>query len=294
MKSILPVVAVLLFGVVHMSFAQADLQLGARPQGLGGAYVAVANDANAVYWNAAGLGQIDRGEATVMHWALPELNQIVVDYGALVYPVGRGAVGVSWTRQAATLEEGLQNTQSTLSVNTFMLSYGLPLASFVSGGMSLTRTTLDSPVGNGAGLGLEFGLMLRPLETDHWTIGLTAKNIAANLKNESLTPYYIGGTAYRFGTTDSTHNFLVAVDLNTRQDIEGKEGTTVKYAAGLEYRLSTGDYGFAIRGGTGSKNTSFGFGITYHFLSVDYAFVKMKDDLFGNSHKFGVSFFFDR
>ena len=43
------------------SLAQTDLVLGARPQGLGGAYVALADDANGVYWNPAGLTNIGGG-----------------------------------------------------------------------------------------------------------------------------------------------------------------------------------------------------------------------------------------
>ena len=35
-----------------------DLDLGARPLGMGGAFVAVANDGNAGYWNPAGLSQL--------------------------------------------------------------------------------------------------------------------------------------------------------------------------------------------------------------------------------------------
>jgi hypothetical protein len=38
---------------------------GTRPLAMGGAFVAVADDVNAVYWNPAGLGKITGGECTV-------------------------------------------------------------------------------------------------------------------------------------------------------------------------------------------------------------------------------------
>lgn len=38
--------------------------VGARPMGMGGAFVGVADDVNALYWNPAGLVQIDNFEAT--------------------------------------------------------------------------------------------------------------------------------------------------------------------------------------------------------------------------------------
>lgn len=38
--------------------------VGARPMGMGGAFIAVSDDINAVYWNPAGLSQLERSEAT--------------------------------------------------------------------------------------------------------------------------------------------------------------------------------------------------------------------------------------
>lgn len=40
-----------------------DIGMGARPLGMGGAFVALANDVHAVLWNPAGLGQLERPEA---------------------------------------------------------------------------------------------------------------------------------------------------------------------------------------------------------------------------------------
>jgi len=40
---------------------------GVRPLGMGGAFCAVADDGNAIYWNASGISQIKESEITVMH-----------------------------------------------------------------------------------------------------------------------------------------------------------------------------------------------------------------------------------
>src|ERR1043166_3350945 len=62
----LALVSVLLWtGAARAAFN--DIVTGARPQGMGGAFVAVADDANALYWNPAGLTQLDSAEATFMH-----------------------------------------------------------------------------------------------------------------------------------------------------------------------------------------------------------------------------------
>jgi len=44
-----------------------DIGLGARPMGMGGAFVALADDANGLFWNPAGLSQIKRAEFSSMY-----------------------------------------------------------------------------------------------------------------------------------------------------------------------------------------------------------------------------------
>jgi len=41
--------------------------VGARPLGMGGGYIAIADDVNAIYWNPGGLAQLKQKEITAMH-----------------------------------------------------------------------------------------------------------------------------------------------------------------------------------------------------------------------------------
>jgi hypothetical protein len=271
-----------------------DLQLGTRPQGMGCAFVALADDANAVYWNPAGLTQITSGEATFMHWNFAEIEQLKVNYLSLAYPLYKGAVGFCWIRQHAELEEGPFAEKSRMSEDNFLLSYGMSFIPRFNIGISLNRLVINSEAGNGAGFGFEFGGLYYPVPDNDWTIGIITKNIAANLKNEYLRPYFIFGTAYKFRSTDQKHFLAIAFDLNTKSDIDGKEGTTLKYAVGLEYLYRFNNTAFALRGGYGSKNYSIGFGVSLSYFSIDYAFVKMHENTIGNSHKFGISFKFGK
>ncbi len=274
------------------AIGQVDLQLGTRPQGMGGAFVAVANDANAAYWNPAGLSQINRGEVTLMRWLMSEVSQIKVDYASAAYPLPTGALGFSVIRQAAELEEGIFDNRSTMSHTTFTLSYGLALTRHVSAGVSYSRYLIDSRIATGGGMGFDFGVLVKPLPKIAWTLGAAAKYVGANLKNENLTPYYTLGSAYQFVTKDSLHHFLVAADANTRQDIDGKDGVKVKFAGGLEYQLLWRNFLFAARGGIGTRNYTAGVSLGYRFVCLDYAFVAMNEETIGNSHKFGVSLHF--
>jgi long-subunit fatty acid transport protein len=45
------------------------LSAGARPEGMGGAFVGVADDISAIFWNPAGLSMLGSQEGSFMHTA---------------------------------------------------------------------------------------------------------------------------------------------------------------------------------------------------------------------------------
>ncbi|MEL6614635.1 MAG: hypothetical protein AAFQ43_02795, partial [Bacteroidota bacterium] len=82
--------------------------VGARALGMGGAYVAHADDVTSGYWNAAGLDGLDYPEAAYMH--TERFGGLVAfDYGAVAWPLSpRTTVGVSFVRS------GVDDIASTL------------------------------------------------------------------------------------------------------------------------------------------------------------------------------------
>lgn len=73
-----------------------SIEVGARAIGMGGAFVAVANDISSLYWNPAGLARVNRGEATFSHtdWIL----DVNYDYAAVGLSLGSfGALGLSFS-----------------------------------------------------------------------------------------------------------------------------------------------------------------------------------------------------
>jgi hypothetical protein len=270
-------------------YAGQDLPIGVRPQGMGGAFAALANDANAVYWNPAGLGLVTAGEVNFMHWTFAEISEITVDHVSLAYPLQRGAMGFAATRQGAKLEQGPTNDSHTMSEYNLLVAFGLAISTRISVGMSLRRDIIDSYVGNGAGVGFNFGWLWKPLNNANWSIAVTANNVAADVKNEFLRPYYAGGTAYIYTSADKVHNLSFAFDVKSKQNIDGKEGITMQYGGGMEYLLQLDDYAFALRTGTGSNAHSFGFGLGLKSVRFDYAFVLLRENTIGNSHKVGIS-----
>ena len=101
----LPLISLLIFGLFSDLFAQKgegslsagtnigtsaaaflEIGVGARAQSMGGAFVSLADDATAMYWNPAGIGRISGFEAIFIHvnWLL-DTN---FDYSGIVAPIG--------------------------------------------------------------------------------------------------------------------------------------------------------------------------------------------------------------
>ncbi len=91
---------------------------GARAMGLGRAYVAIASDPSAMFWNPAGLELVPRASFTLFHHQLFEGT--IYDYGGFVYPtLTYGTIGIGLAR----LGTGDIPERDIYNVNLGSLSY---------------------------------------------------------------------------------------------------------------------------------------------------------------------------
>ena len=84
--------------------------VGARPLAMGGAFVGLADDTNATYWNPAGLIQLDSTSFTGMYTTTNRDEINYQHYVGLAMPLmmGKAAAGVSWVR--SNMAMGLTET----------------------------------------------------------------------------------------------------------------------------------------------------------------------------------------
>jgi hypothetical protein len=92
--------------------------VGARALGMGGAYVAHADDVTAGYWNVSGLNALSVPEGAYMHAERFD-GAVAFDYAAVAFPLSnRSTVGVSFVRSAV---DDIANT-----LDAFDPATGLP------------------------------------------------------------------------------------------------------------------------------------------------------------------------
>jgi len=93
--------------VATTSAAFLEIGPGARSIGMGSAYVSVADDASSIYWNPAGIVNVNKPE--VQSFYSPWLVETQFYYNTAVVPMGAyGSIGLSFT--AVTMDEMMVRT----------------------------------------------------------------------------------------------------------------------------------------------------------------------------------------
>jgi opacity protein-like surface antigen len=146
-----------------------EVGVSARAIGMGGAYVAIADDISSLYWNPAGLGTLKKGEAVFeqVDW----LAGISFNYIGIAVPLGSyGTVGM------------------------FINSMTMP---------TMKVRTVDYPDGTGENFdasGISAGLSYGKNLTDRFTIGFNVKYIRETLWHETSKSFAVDvGTKYETG-----------------------------------------------------------------------------------------------
>ncbi len=303
--------------------------VGPRALGMGGAFVAVADDVTAGYWNPAGMAQLDSRVAALMH--SEQISGLAYDYAAYVHPRGntesRSALGISLIRLGlddipitllpdpgrpidALLDDGQRNRPfidrfvSNVEYALF-LSYARRTSSRLHVGGNLKVLQKSLGVASAFGLGLDVGILARP--TDRIALGLQVQNITSTIltwntgRKEYIAPLIKAGLAYSRPLKSLQGQILIAADLDVLMEERRQSQASIGRAStkghiGIEYLLKQS---VALRLGASAPGLTAGIGLRvprFELLrtslapSVDYAFVN--DDAFGAVHRVGASIAF--
>lgn len=268
---------------------------GARPSGMGETFVAIGDDVNAVYWNPAGLGTLDRAEVTAMHsiW----FSDIKYDFLAFAYPTSIGTFGINATLVSMGTFEGYtidsQNnpvatgyyTARDLSIGA-SFAYEVDTNIYIGGTLKYINEIIDDM--SAYGFALDTGFLYKDI-IENVSIGLNIQNIGPAMKYKNVSSrmplnFKIGVSA------KPVRIFTYAIDFDIPTDNKLKLNTGIELwiqnlvAIRVGYSFRFGDFEYSTR--LAGLSSGIGFKISNDYF-LDYVFVPYGN--LGNTHRFAIS-----
>ncbi len=193
-------------GTIAASFLEIDV--GARAVGMGGAFVAVADDATAIFWNPAGLSRLKNSEAIIIHtnW----LVSTSFDFAGFVSPLGQwGTVAASITSlstdemdvRTIQFQEGT-GERFSYSDLSLALSYAKNLTNRLSIGVNAKYISQRIWHMSSAGYAFDIGTLFRTQFND-LTIGMSISNFGTSMRLEGKDTFVNYDEAPQFGGSNN-------------------------------------------------------------------------------------------
>ncbi len=292
---LLPVACLSAAGPGTTSASFLKISVGARPAGMGEAFVAVADGADTTVYNPAGLARMESKEFSAMH--LEYLQNIKYDSLSYAHPLSFGTFGISLgylymndLKRTLYYEDEIYSENGNFGAcdRTLNLGFGRNFGESDSLGINLRmiRETLDDV--SAEAYSADIGFLHRPPGSTI-SLGLAFQNLGTTMKfievSEKLPVIFKTGVAARL----IGEKLIIAFELDKPSDNypELKIGSELKlfdiFAARLGYRYRT----WAADNELGPlSGLTAGLGIKIYEYNIDYAFVPYGD--LGGAHRFSI------
>ena len=326
------VVAAMLITSVFTAFAADSGFLGgaftgsalpARIAAMGGAFTAVANDANASWWNPAGMALLDKKKSfsftyapTVLGLTTGDISDMIASYSQ-GDAEGYGALGASLSYRSINLgSDYTGDPEYKWTEYTALVSYALVLNRFMglnnfkypkyAAGINVKYTgvssdlTIGSDAVSAMGFGADAAVMIAFKE--NLNIGIMARDIYTSVSWDKASterlPYSLNAGIY-YGLTNEV---LLTAEAKAYETTGGMPALS-EYCFGGEYILLFGKgaqvQSLSIRAGASIDanadvyTASAGAGVNVENFLVDYSFQYfINSNLNTQGHRIGGTFFF--
>ncbi|TBR20456.1 PorV/PorQ family protein [bacterium] len=275
-------------GAGHEPFNFLFLDADARAAGLGGAYTAIAKDANALLYNPAGLARVGAHEASFMENRYAEgVSQEYVGYAS---PRGWG-LNLNHLSFGEIPRTTVSNPDGTGSFGIRDLAVGagygrlLPAVPGLSlgAGVKLLRETVDDA--SASGFAADLGALWESPAVPGLAFGGAVQNMGPTVRfsaaRENLPLYVRLGAAYSAAS--------LGVPAMLAFDVMKERSESPLFAAGLE--LAPAGRALPLRLGYSSRNDAgtgiaIGLGWVSGMFHIDYAFVPLGE--LGSAHRLSL------
>jgi len=254
--------------------------VGARAFAMGGAYGVIADDATAVYWNPAGLGNLGCANLNAMYSELYLGTKF--NFIGWAAPLKYGGWGIGYlnlsTPGIMMYEDGNYVGEENSSVDAIYLSYGWRAGNWRLG---LTGKYFREilPTASGAAWSLDWGAQIRI--TGNFGFGITVQDMLGSKIDWTTGLDEEIPTNYRAGFSYTGANFLILAEYEQADDYTQSH-------VGFEYQINRF---LKLRSGFRGGDFTAGVGIAKKNVGFDYAYCG--GDL-GNTHRLSASFNFEK
>lgn len=297
------------------------LGVGGRALGMGGAFVAVANDVTSGYYNPAGLANTNYPQFSLMH-SEQYGNLVNYDYGAVVIPystdmsfglsvIRLGVDGIPDTRNALYDANGdgiidINDDRLDYSLITefsnqdwaFYLTFAKRQSENFYWGVNAKIIRRDLAEYGATGIGFDVGAYYAPME--NLFLGANLQDATTTLiawstgRNELVSPTLKVGGAYKFVEILGGY-IMPALDFDIR--FENRRFASNFNIGPVSFDMHAGfEYNFkniiAVRAGYNDvKQFTIGAGVKLPKLNIDYSFARFnasETDRLPDSHRISL------
>jgi hypothetical protein len=295
-----------------------QVPIGARPSGMGGAYLAVSNDASGALYNTAGLCSIDRPIFGTSYRAL-QLDR-TLGYATVLFPSrSHSVIGLHWlyagSGSVRVRDRNGFDLGRDFSVNNhvFGFIFAKKVSDLFSFGTKLNYLHTSFPEVSTYSVSFDFGVMAHLSELinrekrDLFPVqdiqaGLSVKHIAGKYmwNSEKYTQKYTTDSYYGYEQQDKfpieiglgVSGKLLKRKLLIATDLRKSEKQHIRFYGGAEYSVTPE---FALRTGYSDSRftagTGFVFKVAKRSMSINYAFSSDKVEE-GSEHIFSFDVLF--
>ncbi|HGJ66656.1 TPA: hypothetical protein ENS27_14930 [bacterium] len=266
-------ILLILFAQISAYGAFENVDYGARSLGMGSAYVSIADDPSAVFWNVAGITNLNKRELEMSYMILYDL--VSFSYISYAQDIKNGNVGVGIISSSDA--DGIYREME------FIVCYGKKIFDDLSIGsgikyLSSEANLGDTRLGNGKGFAIDLGLQYRPMGDDI-NLGLRLRNLIGYVSYNRNAIMEFTDRKYS-ELPDFSYAFGISADINRffpiiKDTILALEIMDNDFRTGMEYTFrDTLSIRTGLRFGNAlDRAITAGFGVKVSSIRLDFAYV---------------------